>query len=413
MKGDLSLFKLFKSRSSKNLMKKVVITSSIAVVLTASVAFLVYRLENSKLIRERAKYERILAQEQAKLYKYEQQSKSGWILTRNVEAGETIEVNDIKQSMLPDYFTPSNVITDPEEIVGKVIKIKALANTAVTGEMVYAEGPLDRSTRNEETEYVRLPVKLAPKDTVDIRIVYPNGEDYIVVAKKKLSDFNQERQQAFFQDTESEALLLQAALVDAYINNAELYMKTYVEPEMQEAPPVTYVPNLDVLKEIQNNPLIVKSAKWKLQEDLRKSLEKRLSNLDPMNIYRVGASAPVGSAVSRLKVAEGATPTQTTTQNNGDAVQQNGGVGSAEQGSTNSNNPSLLQPNTNRSKDTKKDSTNNEVYQAPTTTQPSLDSGQETESTTTSEADKTTVYPTPKPDIPNVTEGNAGTTGGK
>lgn len=370
-----------KLRISKKNAKRVVTTGILSVVLTASFSFLVYRLENNKLIHERSKYQKIIDQKQVELDKYQTQSRSGWILTKELKAGDEVKSEDIKQTLLPDYFTPTNVLSNRDDIIGKVIKINALSSTVLTNEMLFKDGALDQSERKEETEYVRLPVKLQPNDTVDIRIVYPNGEDYIVLSKKKLSDFNYEKQQSFFQDNEEEALLLQSALVDAYLHSAELYMRTYVEPELQDAAPVTYVPNQDVLNEIKTNPLIVDQAKWKLSDNLRKSLESRLSKIDPVDTFRIGAEAPAGSAVGQLKSSSNApSPNEAS---NPDAQTNASGEASQAQDA----NPSLMQPNNSANSHAEASASNDST------------------GVTSSNLDKSTVYPNPSEDVPNVTGG--------
>lgn len=287
-------------------MKYSIYVGTLVLLVTASVGFFSYRYYNAKLISERNKYENEINAQAIVIDQYETKSKKGWILNKDLEAGDTISDVDIQETMLPDYFSPENVISEKDELVGKVIKINALASTAITEEMVFDDGALEPSERKEEVQYVRLPLKIQSDETVDIRIVFPNGEDYIVVAKKKLQDVDVENQNAFFQSTEEEALLLQSALVDAYIKDAELYMKQYVEPELQPKPQVTYTPNQDVLDLMAQNPQIVDQAKWKLRDTVRANLDDRLNLIESTDKVRVGAGAPMGSAVAKRKQNDGA-----------------------------------------------------------------------------------------------------------
>lgn len=357
---------------------------TIVLIVTITVSFVTYKINNAKLIAERAKYERALNEKNAKLDQYEQQSKVGWVLIRDIESGEKITDLDVEERTLPDYFVPGNVIANKEDVIGKVIKINALRSTAITEEMVFEDGPLDPSTRKEEVQYVRLPLQIAAGDTVDIRIVFPNGEDYIVVSKKKLDTVDFEGQNAFFQDTEEEAMLLQAALVDAYINDAEIYMKQYVEPELQAAPRPTYVPNSAVLDLMTRNPQIVNSAKWKLVESLRNSLEDRLDKINIEDKVRIGAGAPMGSAVAKRKREDGAiygpnaNSTNQSSSMDGTSVGVNGIIDT----------PTTPSQATNSS-------TNNV-----NTTTPNVDSSQ----TNKVPVEDTTVYPVPNNDIPDVTK---------
>lgn len=81
-------------------------------------------------------------------------------------------------------------------------------------------------------------------------------------------------------------------------------MKQYVEPELQPEPVVNYVPNLDVLGVIKDNPFIIDQAKWSLAANLRKELEKRLEVMEDEDRIRVGAQAPSGSGVIQRKAVQ-------------------------------------------------------------------------------------------------------------
>ena len=245
--------------------------------------------------------------------------------------------------------------------------------------MVYANGPLAADVRKEETEYIKLPLRAEKgHTTVDIRIVFPNGEDFVVMSKKKLDDFDLDKQQAFFTDNEEEAMMLQSAMVDAYINNAELYMKAYVEPEMQAAPIANYLPNLDVISLLKTDPMIVDRARWGLVDRLRKSLDERLKDIEEVKKVRVGADAPQNSGVIKRKKPDGATAATPTDQQQ-KTVQ--GGVNSI---ANQSNNPSVLQPGT----------TNNQI-KGSTSKDTAASKG-----ATSSNAGKETIFPSTISEIP-------------
>ena len=114
-------------------------------------------------------------------------------------------------------------------------------------------------------------------DYVDVRVMFPNGEDYIVAAKKSLQNVNILLNSCYLWLTEDENDLLSAAIVDANINGAKIYVNRYVRPEVQDANIVTYNPNADVIAAMQMNPNIVEEAANALSETARKDTEKRLS----------------------------------------------------------------------------------------------------------------------------------------
>ncbi|MEG1741668.1 MAG: hypothetical protein RR237_02195, partial [Acetivibrio sp.] len=118
---------------------------------------------------------------------------------------------------------------------------------------------------------------LKPYDVVDIRILYPNGENYIVLSKKILKELNQERTICYLWMEEQETLFISSAMVDAYMTpGAILYTTKYVESEIQKPSIVTYIPSHQVMDLIQKNPNIVESAKLGLEKQVREKLELRL-----------------------------------------------------------------------------------------------------------------------------------------
>lgn len=290
-------------RRSKKIWRYSIISGSLVALMTSGVWFATYRHFSAKIIDERAAYEEQLKDKDKDMQRYLDQSQTAYVLISHKLAGEKVTEEDVIKENLPKFSSPDNLISEPKGVVGKYLKIDAMPGTALTQEMVRDQERLDPSERKEETEYIKLPLRLTKRDVVDIRIVFPNGEDYIIVGKKKLEDIDLANQYTFFNDTEEEAQLLQAALVDAYINKAELYMRQYVEPELQPEPIPNYVPNLDVLKVIKENPLIINQAKWSLAEELRKGLDKRLALIKPEDDIRVGAQMPSGSGVSERKKA--------------------------------------------------------------------------------------------------------------
>ena len=116
-------------------------------------------------------------------------------------------------------------------------------------------------------------------DTVDVRIFFPNGESYVVLSKKVMKEYVQETASVFLWMDEEEQLRMSAAIVDAALYpGAKLYVTKYIEPNIQEASVITYTPSLPILSLIEDDPNIVARCSQKLNKDVRKALENRLSD---------------------------------------------------------------------------------------------------------------------------------------
>lgn len=142
--------------------------------------------------------------------------------------------------------------------------------------------------REVECEIIKLSGNLIENDYVDVRLMLPNGEDYIVLAKKGVHElFRSEEEKeevCYLWLSEEEILYYSAAVVDAYLyQGACLYTTKYIEPTLQEASIVTYVPSLGTLAMMKENPNLYELAVSQLKLDERKLLENRLTdyiNLD-------------------------------------------------------------------------------------------------------------------------------------
>lgn len=142
------------------------------------------------------------------------------------------------------------------------------ANTVITPKLVIqSDEQVTNDTRQQEYNMIVLPVDLMTNDYVDIRIMTPGGQDFIVVAKAQV-DIPMNADGSYIPDTmrvnlrEDEILAMSSAIVEAYgLEGAKLYVTKYVDPAMQEAALPTYTPNAAVTAQIQANPNIVEIAK--------------------------------------------------------------------------------------------------------------------------------------------------------
>lgn len=96
----------------------------------------------------------------------------------------------------------------------------------VTSEIVAAD------VRSQEVNTVLMPTDLNIGDYVDIRIMFPNGTDYVVLAQKKIENIVGT---TFWMDlAEDERLLLNSATVDSYLNQgSKLYATKYTDATSQ------------------------------------------------------------------------------------------------------------------------------------------------------------------------------------
>ncbi len=149
-------------------------------------------------------------------------------------------------------------------------KVRMSRNTVLTGDLVTsADNTTTNDVRQEEFNMIVLPTQIETGDYVDIRLVLPTGQNYIVVSKKEVTipeiDGVPSVDTIWMNLSEEEILMINNAIVEAYyIDGAKLYANIYTEPGIQDAAITTFTPRREVNELIQSDPNIVDRAKAEL-----------------------------------------------------------------------------------------------------------------------------------------------------
>lgn len=249
-------------------------------------------------------------------------------LTRDVVQGETITYDMLKSTRIHNSTSPTDAVLYPDAIVGKIAKYNIAENTtAVTG--MFADKLLTEDVRVQEINEIVLPIDLVVNDYVDIRIMYPSGVEYVVLAQKQVSKINGTT--IWMDMSEVDRLLLNSAIVDTYLTEGtKLYAIRYSDPttqikldetQMQESEKyikdkisselglmgtlataeelaelvskyaieyryyiesynkieANYQPNSQVMSYMKANKYIVEQAKAKLDASVRQSIERNIA----------------------------------------------------------------------------------------------------------------------------------------
>ena len=204
-----------------------------------------------------------------------------YVASKFIEAGDTILAEgDNANVELQTIYTgleSFNYITD--EQLGSVCRVDCDMGTPIMFNMV-SEEEFAADTREYEISVVNLATDQADNDYIDVRIAYPNGEDYIVLSKKKVSNLNLSACVFTTQANEEEILRMQSAIIDAYtMTGARIYSTRYVESNVQDDAIPTYLVRSETLDLINSDPNILTKATTTLNLAARLALETRLGNL--------------------------------------------------------------------------------------------------------------------------------------
>ncbi|MCI8700152.1 MAG: hypothetical protein HFJ47_02275 [Clostridia bacterium] len=158
-----------------------------------------------------------------------------------------------------------------------VAKLDMNKNTVITLEMIAkSDEALTDDIRRQEYNCVVLPLDLETGDYIDLRLMLPNGQDYIVVSKKQVTLATSidpttgtlwtSPDTIWVNLAEDEILSMSCAIVDAYkVSGAKLYATVYTDPGMQKPAKPTYLINAETAALIQKDPNVLAEALTELR----------------------------------------------------------------------------------------------------------------------------------------------------
>lgn len=205
---------------------------------------------------------------------------SFFVLTRDVPAGEELTAGMIREQRVQsaEEMLAAQSFAK-EDLLGKRLKVSLTKGAALSTDMVYEEAAADDERRVELRE-VYLPQTLRENEFVDIRISFPNGEDYLVVGHKRVHRLLRDDEGVVsaleLRFLEEEQLRYQAACVDAKIyEDTRLYAVQYTG-EFQAAAQVYYPVNRAVFRLMQWDPNIEELFVVEKEQEQRTLLETEL-----------------------------------------------------------------------------------------------------------------------------------------
>lgn len=195
-----------------------------------------------------------------------------YILNSDKLKNEEIKENDIEEITV--YTSKELIMPKREEVVGKLLKQKMLKDIIITENLIYEDEGITDNLRMYFFDYIIIPDNIKKEDMFDIRISFPNGEDYIVANGKAIE--SQTENGVFINATEKELLMISSAYVDTVIyEGAKIYASMYVK-EYQNLSVINYPVNMYITKLSEWNPNLVMELEENLDKEKRNILEENL-----------------------------------------------------------------------------------------------------------------------------------------
>lgn len=154
----------------------------------------------------------------------------------------------------------------------------------------------NKTQREVEYNMVTLPSELADEDTIDVRVSFPNGQDFVVLSKKTVK--KADASTIWLKVNEDEILKMNSAIVESYlIEGAKLYAVNYSKPGLQPQINTTYPVNAEVARLLGNNPNIPQKIKSELNSAANAAIMGERNGINQVIANQEGDSNKVGTAV--------------------------------------------------------------------------------------------------------------------
>lgn len=226
-----------------------------------------------------------------------------YVAARNIAKGEQVTSENVMQQQIYTGLGMESFMKGEE--LGKTAVVDIRANEPVMANMVTAI-KLTKDTRKYEIASAHLMTTQSMYDTVDIRIMFPNGEDYLLLAKKPVMDLQMGTSIFTTYMNEDEIMRMASAMVDAYTTTgAKIYTTKYVEENIQEEAIPNYPVKAAVLDLINADPNIVEQAETTLNLRARNDLDQRLGALSPEQLAAVAAGLNLEDTAKGGVIREG------------------------------------------------------------------------------------------------------------
>lgn len=232
-----------------------------------------------------------------------------FVLTQDVTAGEELTA-DMFQVLRVQSSENLSAAQSPvkEDLLGKRLKISLAKGAALSTDIVYEGAGIADDERRVELRELELPQNLRENEFVDVRIVFPDGEDYLVIGHKRVYRMIRDDEGTVsalqMRFLEEELLRYQAACVDTKTyQDTRLYAVRYTG-EFQPAAQVYYPVNRAVFRLLQWNPNIVDLFVVEEEQERRAQLESNLEQFlleEPAETNDSGQIAPEAATADETR----------------------------------------------------------------------------------------------------------------
>lgn len=174
---------------------------------------------------------------------------SVYTVVESVQKGEIVTKEMLMRMEIEPRYVPINRVEDRATIMGRRAKMDLEPKMLLTTSMVESDRTpyLEEGMERVEISALHTPKLLQVGDHVNIRIQFPTGQDYRVIADKVLVDVDTEMEIFYVDLNEDEILNFSSGLVDETIYpGTRLYVTKYLPPDGEDKAESIYPMNPNV-----------------------------------------------------------------------------------------------------------------------------------------------------------------------
>jgi hypothetical protein len=209
---------------------------------------------------------------------------TAYCLKSEKKAGEVIETSDLEEILLSADKDSTLPEFQMQDLTGKAAKVDMAQGSIVSGILLADAADAGENIRVCTYSDIEYSADLTEGSFADIRISFPNGEDYIVVRHKQVQALGEEETLLTLGLQEAELLRLSSALVDKRIyQNTRVYAVAYRD-NLQEASFITYPVNPQVYELTGWDPNVLVNdgvesteGESRKETEIRRELEQNLA----------------------------------------------------------------------------------------------------------------------------------------
>ena len=212
---------------------------------------------------------------------------TAYTVIKQTEPGELITEEMLEEISIPASMLNESFVLDTTDIAGKYSKVALVPGTPITADVIMGEDINDKNAlyhtvRAYDVVVNMWPIGLKIGDYVDMRIMMPFGEEYIVLSHMRVNGMSDGTVR--FNLTEAQINLYQSALVDYYLNSSQgvmIYFTKYIEPGVQKPALITYKVSDNIMEAMKKNGNLYATA-WASVYDatVRNQIEEDLVPTD-------------------------------------------------------------------------------------------------------------------------------------